>query len=58
MILEAGIPWSVLETALGDRVQFHLSLEKAGGTLTSWPMTGSFSVSVPGADFEQRMWSV
>ena len=57
-ILEAGIPWSVLGAALGDRVQFHLSLEKDGNTLASWPMTGSFTVGVPDADFERRMWSV
>ena len=57
-ILEAGIPWLDLGAALGDRVQFHLSLEKAGNSLASWPMTGSFTVVVPDADFERRMWSV
>lgn len=57
-ILEVGVPWSALGAALGDRVQFHVSLEKSGSILVSWPMTGSFSVVVPGADFERRMWSV
>jgi alpha-amylase/alpha-mannosidase (GH57 family) len=57
-ILEAGIPWSQLEAPLGVRVQFHLSLQKEDSTLASWPMTGSFTVVVPDADFERRMWSV
>lgn len=57
-ILEAGIPWSILQASLGDRIQFHLSLEKDGNTLAAWPMTGSFTVSFPDADFERRMWSV
>jgi alpha-amylase/alpha-mannosidase (GH57 family) len=57
-ILEAGIPWTDLGAATGDRVQFHLSLEKTGSTLASWPMTGFFTVGVPDADFERRMWSV
>ncbi|MBI4721314.1 MAG: hypothetical protein HY770_08875 [Chitinivibrionia bacterium] len=57
-ILEAGLPWRDLGANLGDRVQFHLSLEKAGNTLASWPMTGSFTVIVPDKDFERRMWSV
>ncbi len=57
-ILEAGIPWSALGTSLADRVQFHLSLEKSGNSLASWPMSGSFTVTVPDADFERRMWSV
>jgi alpha-amylase/alpha-mannosidase (GH57 family) len=57
-ILEVGIPWPNLDATVNDRVQFHLSLEKAGGTLAAWPMTGVFTVSVPDADFERRMWSV
>ena len=57
-ILEAGIPWLDLGATTNDRVQFHLSLEKSGGTLAAWPMTGVFTVSVPDADFERRMWSV
>jgi hypothetical protein len=57
-ILEAGIPWAALGTTLGDRLQFHLSLEKGGSTLASWPITGSFTVVVPDSDFERRMWSV
>jgi len=57
-ILEAGIPWLDLGAALGERVQFHLTLEKSGSALASWPMNGSFSVSVPDADFERKMWSV
>jgi alpha-amylase/alpha-mannosidase (GH57 family) len=57
-ILEAGLPWAALESSLGDRVQFHLTLDKAGVTLASWPLTGSFTVSVPDKDFERRMWSV
>jgi hypothetical protein len=57
-IIEAGIPWSDLGGNLGERVQFHLSLEKAGNSLASWPMSGSFSVVVPDQDFERRMWSV
>ena len=57
-IIEAGIPWAELGAKLGERVQFHLSLEKAGNALASWPMSGSFSVVVPDQDFERRMWSV
>jgi hypothetical protein len=57
-IIEVGIPWSDLGANLGERVQFHLSLEKAGNSLASWPMSGSFSVVVPDQDFERRMWSV
>jgi alpha-amylase/alpha-mannosidase (GH57 family) len=57
-IIEAGIPWTALGTSLGDRVRFHLELEKGGDILASWPMTGSFSVVVPDTDFERRMWSV
>jgi len=57
-ILEIGIPWSALKVAVGEQVRFHLSLEKDRSTLASWPMSGSFSVSVPGEDFERRMWSV
>jgi hypothetical protein len=57
-ILEVGIPWEDLRAALGQQVQFHLTLEKAGSTLASWPITGSFTVEVPGEDFAQRMWSV
>jgi hypothetical protein len=57
-ILEVGIPWLDLGATTNDRVQFHLSLEKSGGTLAAWPMTGAFTVSVPDADFERRMWSV
>ncbi len=57
-ILEAGISWLELGAGLGERVAFHLSLEKSGSILASWPMTGTFGVSVPGADFERRMWSV
>ena len=57
-ILEIGIPWAALKAAVGEQVRFHLSLEKGRDRLTSWPMSGSFSVTVPGADFERRMWSV
>jgi alpha-amylase/alpha-mannosidase (GH57 family) len=57
-ILEVGISWEALGAGVGDRVQFHLSLEKGGNSLASWPMTGAFTVSVPDADFERRMWSV
>jgi hypothetical protein len=56
-ILEAGIPWSVLRVSLGDQVRFHLTLEKDASVLTSWPMSGSFAVVVPGEDFNRRMWS-
>ncbi|HEY5999958.1 MAG TPA: glycoside hydrolase [bacterium] len=57
-ILEVGVPWFELKASLGEQVSFHLSLEKNGSVLTSWPMSGAFSVVVPGADFERRMWSV
>jgi alpha-amylase/alpha-mannosidase (GH57 family) len=57
-ILEAALPWSVIGAGTNAEVQFHLSLEKDGGALTSWPMTGFFTVAVPGPDFERRMWSV
>ncbi|HWR97635.1 MAG TPA: glycoside hydrolase family 57 protein [Candidatus Methanoperedens sp.] len=57
-ILEMGIPWKSLKASLGQEVRFHLSLTKDGGILTSWPMSGSFAVVVPGEDFERRMWSV
>ena len=57
-ILEAGIPWEVIRAAVDEQVQFHLTLEKEGTTLASWPITGSFAVVVPGEDFAQRMWSV
>jgi hypothetical protein len=57
-ILEAGVLWKDLGVTVNEQVRFHLSLEKAGSVLTSWPMSGSFSVVVPGADFERRMWSV
>jgi len=57
-IVEAGFEWSDLGAKLGDRVQFHLSLDNAENSLASWPMSGSFSVVVPDEDFERRMWSV
>jgi hypothetical protein len=57
-ILEAGIPWIDLGATIGERVQFHLTLEKSENVLASWPMNGSFTVSVPDADFERKMWSV
>jgi alpha-amylase/alpha-mannosidase (GH57 family) len=57
-ILEAGIPWAAIGASGGDLVQFSLSLEKGGNSLAVWPMTGAFSVLVPGPDFEQKNWSV
>jgi len=57
-ILELGISWRDIGAEADDRVQFMLSLEKGGRSLSVWPMTGFFEVTVPGPDFEQRMWKV
>ncbi|HEY3490719.1 MAG TPA: glycoside hydrolase family 57 protein [Candidatus Deferrimicrobiaceae bacterium] len=57
-VLEAGIPFAALDCEGEDRIEFFVSIHAQGNIGERWPMYGTFTADLPGADFEERMWQI
>jgi hypothetical protein len=57
-VLAAGIPFSLLGCEGEERIEFAVSIRAQGDVGERWPMYGTFTADLPGADFEERMWQV
>jgi alpha-amylase/alpha-mannosidase (GH57 family) len=57
-VLEVGIPFSLLACEGEERIEFVISIQARGGVGERWPMYGTFTADLPGADFEERMWQI
>ncbi|MEW6721525.1 MAG: glycoside hydrolase family 57 protein [Thermodesulfobacteriota bacterium] len=57
-VVEIGIPLDLLDCRADDRMDFFLTIQPKGTLGERWPLYGAFSAELPGADFEERNWSV
>jgi alpha-amylase/alpha-mannosidase (GH57 family) len=57
-VVEIGVPIDSLHCRTEDRLDFFVTIQPAGTIGERWPLYGTFSVELPGIDFEERMWGV
>jgi alpha-amylase/alpha-mannosidase (GH57 family) len=55
-VLEISIPFESLSCNSDDRLDFFLTIQPQGHTGERWPLYGTFSAELPGADYIERMW--
>lgn len=56
-IVEASIPFSLLEASVGDPVQFYVDLRESRQSRDRAPREGEIHVERPSAAFESLMWN-
>jgi alpha-amylase/alpha-mannosidase (GH57 family) len=57
-IIEIAIPFSLLNVAVDDRVNFFVLVKRKTLELEKWPLGAYLSFRVPSEHFESIMWSV
>ncbi|MFZ5875965.1 MAG: glycoside hydrolase family 57 protein [Nitrospirota bacterium] len=57
-VVEVAVPFADLEIKEGERVEFFVEVWEGGVELGRYPPDRPCSFTVPGGDFESRMWSV
>ena len=55
-VLELAIPFDSLDCARDERLEFFVTIKIPGSFGERWPIYGTFSAELPGADFTERMW--
>ena len=55
-VLELAIPFESLDCLKEDRLEFFVTIQIPGSFGERWPIYGTFSAELPGADFSVRMW--
>ena len=57
-VLEVGVPIDLIGCCVDKRLEFFLMIQPKGAIGERWPLYGTFSAELAGADFEDRNWSV
>jgi len=55
-VLELAIPFELLDCGRDERLEFFVTIQISGSFGERWPIYGTFSAELPGADFTERMW--
>ena len=55
-VLELAIPFESLDCLKEERLEFFVTIQIPGSFGERWPIYGTFSAELPGADFSVRMW--
>ena len=55
-VLELAIPFDALDCRQDERLDFFVTIQIAESFGERWPIYGTFSAELPGADFAERMW--
>jgi alpha-amylase/alpha-mannosidase (GH57 family) len=55
-VLELAIPFEALDCGQDERLEFFVTIQIADSFGERWPIYGTFSAELPGADFSERMW--
>jgi hypothetical protein len=55
-VLELAIPFESLDCERDERLEFFVTIRIPGSFGERWPIYGTFSAELPGADFKERMW--
>jgi predicted glycosyl hydrolase (DUF1957 family) len=55
-VLELAIPIDALDCRRDERLEFFVTIQIAESFGERWPIYGTFSAELPGADFAVRMW--
>jgi hypothetical protein len=55
-VLELAIPFDALDCGRDERLEFFVTIQISGSFGERWPIYGTFSAELPGADFTERMW--
>jgi hypothetical protein len=55
-VLELAIPFESLDCGRDERLEFFVTIQIPGSFGERWPIYGTFSAELPGADFTERMW--
>ncbi len=57
-VLEIGVPFRKLSCEGDPTIEFFISIRPEGAIGERWPMYGTFTAELPGADFRVSMWDV
>jgi len=57
-VIEVGLPMDLLDCRKDERLDFFITIQPKGTLGERWPLYGTFSAELPGADFEERNWAV
>jgi alpha-amylase/alpha-mannosidase (GH57 family) len=55
-VLELAIPFDSLDCGRDERLEFFVTIRIPESFGERWPIYGTFSAELPGADFKERMW--
>lgn len=56
-ILEIEVPAAVHQAGKGTEIEYYISVKRGKGEIERWPSIGYFTITVPGEDFESKIWN-
>lgn len=56
-IIELALSFEVLETKVGNRIEFIVAVTKDGNEIERWPYQSSIVITHPSEDYFSRIWS-